>query len=72
MSRLDTANCALFDDLVGDFEDANGNLDPNFVRKVTKIKRTPQNKGVELTIKVILYGDGMANLNGYGYGHDKR
>ena len=38
-----------------------------FVRKLAGIKPTARNKGVEMTIKVIRYDNGMININSHGF-----
>ncbi|MCP3465651.1 MULTISPECIES: hypothetical protein [unclassified Bradyrhizobium] len=39
-----------------------------FIRRLAKnIDRTPKDKGLELTIKVVMYDNGMVSVNGAGF-----
>jgi len=35
-----------------------------FIRSLLKVNRTPRNKGMELTIKIGVYDNGMVTVNG--------
>jgi hypothetical protein len=41
-----------------------------FVRRLAGITETPKDKGVEMTVKVILYDNGMAQVNTHGFSND--